>query len=197
LLKKLFSVNATVIYPPVKMPAKITKKIGEYFVTTSRLDKNKYIDLAIKACNKLQLSLKIIGTGKHMRELKKIAGSSIEFLGLIEDEKRNRIYEKAKAFIFCAREEDFGIAPIEAIAMGLPVIAYFGGGLKETVINNKTGLFYYEHTVNALIKVIEKFNPEKFNPQFLYQYAQKFSEERFKKEFKRYVSNTIKAHTYK
>jgi len=190
LIKNLFNIKAKVIYPPIKIPKTINKKPGKYFVTASRLDKEKRVDLAIRACNKLKLTLKVLGTGKELNKLKKIAGPTIEFLGFLDKEK-NKIYQNAKAFIFCAKNEDFGMAPLEATANGLPVIAHFSGGLKETVINNKTGLFYYQHTVKSLANAIKKINPKKFNPKFLHQYSQKFSEKKFKKEFKNYALTRI------
>jgi len=191
LFKKMFRIKAKLIYPPVNIPSQVFKQPGSYFVISSRLDKEKSVDMAIRACNQLRLPLKVLGIGKELKTLQKIAGPTIQFLRFVSDKKRFQIYSQAKVFIFCAKNEDFGIAPIEAMAQGLPVIAYYGGGLKETVIKNKTGLFYYEHSVEALIKVIEKFNPEKFNPQSIHQYAKKFSEGEFKKKFRSYVLSRL------
>jgi len=197
-LKKMFGINSEVIYPPLsipRFPPKIESR--EYFISVGRLDYTKSIDLAILACNKLRLPLKIVGLGPAMRQLKKIAGPTVEFLGFVPDNKLKTVYKKAKAFLFCAQNEDFGIAPVEAIAHGIPVIAYYGGGVKETLIHQKTGLFFYRHSVKSLVATLKKLNPQNFNPLFLYQHAQKFSEERFQKEFKKYVFNTLKNDIYK
>lgn len=187
-LKKEFGVTAKVIYPPVFIPKKlpgISKK--EYYIYVGRLDKNKSIDLAIHACNYLKLPFKIIGVGPELENLKKIAGPTIEFLGFIPDNKLTYYYQKAKAFIFCAKEEDFGIAPIEAMGYGVPVIAYYGGGIKETLEDKVTGRFFYQNTVESLINILSQFNYLDFKPAILYKHVQKFSETRFRHDFEYYV----------
>jgi len=200
-MEKLFSVKTKVIYPPVNIPKKIHKwtkrQEKSYFVTTSRMDKEKGLQMAIEACNYLKLPLKIIGQGRMFNQLKKIAGPKIEFLGFVSDKQMALIYQKAKAFLFCHQNEDFGLSPVEAMAYGLPVIAYYGGGLKETMIDGKTGLFFKNYNVNSLIQALKKFPDLKFNPKFITRHAQKFSEERFKKEFKKNILAIIKSDIYK
>ncbi|MEO1924228.1 MAG: glycosyltransferase, partial [Nautiliaceae bacterium] len=100
--------------------------------------------------------------------------------------------QKAKAFIFAA-EEDFGIAPVEAQACGTPVIAFGKGGTLETVIDGTTGIFFKEQTPESLIEAIKSFEKKenKFNSQVIRKHAEKFSKERFKKEFKQFVETKI------
>lgn len=194
-VKKLFGVNASVIYPPVRIPPNLpVKKVTHYFIIVSRIDRSKCLELAIRACNNLQLPLKIVGKTnerKYEKNLKNIAGPTIEFLGEKTDNQLKELFKSARAFIFTSKEEDFGIAPIEAMAHGVPVIAYYGGGLRETIIHGKTGLFFYEHNVDSLVKTIKKFlkSPKKFNINILYNYSKNYSEDRFKKEFVHYTKN--------
>src|SRR3989344_3799334 len=116
---------------------------GYDFIIVSRLDKCKNIELAIKACNVLKAPLKIVGRSVYQKYelfLRSIANSNVEFLGMKSDEEIAKLYESAIGFIFTAKNEDFGIAPVEAMAYGVPVIAHYSGGLKEVLLEGKTGL---------------------------------------------------------
>jgi glycosyltransferase involved in cell wall biosynthesis len=190
-IKEKTGLNSSVIYPPVEIP-KILPKEGkkEYFLIISRIDNTKSLELAVKACKHLNLPLKIAGATNnpsYLEKLKKLAGPTIEFLGFIPESEKEKLYAKAIAFLFCSKDEDFGIAPVEAMAYGIPIIAYFGGGAKETLIEGKTGLFFYHHSWQSMAKAIKKFNQIKFNRKILYNQVKKFSQERFRKKFMSYV----------
>lgn len=191
-IRKFYRKDAKVIYPPVDISYQlsvISHQTGEYFLAGGRLARAKRIDLAIKACIKLNLSLKIFGRvfADYGRELKKIAGSSVEFLGEVTEDEKRKLLEECKAFIFPAEEEDFGIAPIEAMAAGKPVIALRQGGVVESVIEGKTGEFFNEPAVESLAKVLKDFNPEKYHPENCRKQAERFSQERFVGEMKDFV----------
>ena len=117
---------------------------------------------------------------------------TLKFLGEVDDKKKQELFTGAKAFIFSSQDEDFGIMPIEAMAKGAPVIAYNSGGVKETVLDGKTGIFFDELTVNSLSDAIKKFDKIKFNTDEIVKHAQKFSKERFKKEIKRFVDKSLR-----
>lgn len=171
---KYYGRPSTVIYPPVNTAKfHISENIGNYFFMAGRLVSYKKFDLAIKVFNKLNLSLKIAGAGPEMRRLKKLAGENIEFLGLVSDEKLADLYAHAKACIF-PQEEDFGIVPLESLASGRPVIAFRGGGAAETLIENKTGLFFDEQTEESLCNAVQKFETDNFNPAFCRARAEEF-----------------------
>lgn len=188
-IKKFYRRESIVINPPVDLPEFKTQslKTKDYFLTGGRLEASKNFDLIIKACNKLKIPLKIYGTGMQESYLKSIAGSTIEFLGGVNDEKKFKLMTSCQAFIAMAKDEDFGITPVEAMAVGRPVIAYRGGGYLESVIEGKTGEFFNEVKTESLAKVLKKFKPEKYKPQDCQTQAQKFSKERFKKEMKDFV----------
>ena len=93
-------------------------KVENYFLAGGRLARAKRIDLAIKACVKLGLPLKVFGRpfGDYGEELKKMAqGGKVEFLGEVNDAQLVSLYQRCRAFIFPAQEEDFGIVPVEAM----------------------------------------------------------------------------------
>ncbi len=197
LIYTLFKVRTKVIYPPVKIPIVLpfNKAMSKYFLIVSRLDRSKSIELAILACNYLRMPLKIVGVTnepKYEVYLKSISGPTIEFLGYRDDKEIKNLYRSAKAFLFTSKAEDFGIAPVEAMANGVPIIAYYGGGAKETVIHKKTGLFFFEHNVDSLIKAIKYFlKYPYFKVETLYNHAKKFTEEKFLYEMNNYVNSVI------
>lgn len=192
-IAKFYRRDAKVIYPPVDI-----KRLGSrgerlektrYFLSVGRLTYAKRVDLAIQACNELKLPLKIVGTGKEENYLRSIAGSTIEFLSSVSDEKLDHIYAGAKAFIFSALQEDFGIVPVEAMGHGVPVVALAQGGVKETVIEGKTGTFFEEPTVASLVGAIKRFdkNYTSYKSNTCYTQAQKFSKEVFKKNMQAFI----------
>lgn len=173
-----------VIYPPVNISPQTGKNEagGKYYILVSRLVPHKKIDIAIKACEKLGLNLKIIGTGRDEKRLKKLAKNHTEFLGELNDKKKNFYLAGAKAFLM-PQVEDFGIAPIEALSQGTPVIAYGKGGALEILESGKNGVFFQEQTPESLIGAIKKFEQMNFDTEKTIASAQKFSKERFKKDF--------------
>ncbi|MEA2097550.1 MAG: glycosyltransferase [Patescibacteria group bacterium] len=186
-IKKYYNKNASVINPPVSAQNfYISPKTKDYFLMIGRALPYKRFDIVIEAFNKLGLPLKIIGKGPEMDKLKKSAKKNIEFLGYLDDKKISHYYSQCKAFIF-PPEEDFGITPLEAMASGRPVIAFRGGGALESVIENKTGLFFDEQTPEAITKIIESFNPNKFNPQEIRDHALKFDKKIFKDRIKKFI----------
>ena len=189
-ISKYYGRESEVIYPPVDTQEwKMENgkwKIGGYFLIVSRLVTYKKIDIAIKAFNQLRLPLRIVGVGKDMGRLKRMAASNIEFLGQLTDQQLLVYYLNSLAVVF-PQDEDFGIVPLEAQSCGRPVIAFRGGGALETVIENKTGLFFQPQTIGALIEAIKRFEKMKFDPVICRENAQKFSQIIFKKNIKRII----------
>lgn len=191
-IKKYYQRSSTVIYPPVDTKQfYISPVLGNYYILLSRLRPYKRVDIAIKAFNQLHLPLKIIGSGEELNRLKKIAKSNIEFLGEVSDIKRNQLLSKAKAFIH-PQEEDFGIALVEAMASGRPVIAYKSGGALETVVEGLSGRFFEEQSWEALADAVIKFQAElaSYDPYKIKEYAEKFSTERFNCEIKDFMAKS-------
>lgn len=159
----------------------------DFYLTTGRLIGYKRFDLAIEACNKLGKRLIVVGTGVEMNNLKKIAGTTIEFKGYCSDKDILNYYARAKAFLFPGLE-DFGFTPVEAQAGGTPVIAYGSGGALETVVDGETGIFFYEQTVDALVGAMEQFEKDGVikNRNEIREYANGFSAENYRKEMYNY-----------
>ena len=149
----------------------------------------KRVDLVIQACNELKLPLKVFGKefADYGEELRRIAGSTIEFLGEVSDRDLVELYSNAKAFIYAAEHEDFGIIPVEAQSYGVPVIALNQGGLKESTIGGKTGVFFDDSSKESLIKAIKSLAKLRIRKEDCVENAKRFSKERFKKEIKAFV----------
>jgi glycosyltransferase involved in cell wall biosynthesis len=188
-IKKYYGRDSEMIHPPVntnkfKMQnskCKMTMPRSKYFLLVSRLVGYKKIDIVIEAFNQLGLPLKIVGVGKDGERLKRMAAPNIEFLGQLTDHRLLDYYLNSAAVVF-PQDEDFGLVPLEAQSCGRPVIAFRGGGALETVIENKTGLFFQPQTAEALIGVIRRFGKMKFNPAECRKSAQKFGVTNFEKQ---------------
>jgi glycosyltransferase involved in cell wall biosynthesis len=199
-IKKYWNRDSQVIYPPVNTDRLVPnyKPHEDFFVVFSRFVPYKRIDLAIQACGNLKKKLVVIGSGSQEKSLKKLAASypdtEITFTGRISDKEVMDYLQRCRAMIFCA-EEDFGIIPVEVQCCGRPVIAFGKGGALETVINGKTGTFFSHATVDSVERAINRFEElEKsgaFDTDFISQHAKTFSAERFARQIKEAIDNTI------
>ena len=195
-IRRFYNREATVIYPPVEIPKNedVVKKENFYLIG-GRISRHKGHDIAIKAFSRLGLPLKVFGgtfASYGLEQFKKFAGSNIDFLGEITDGEKWNLMKKAKGFVFPSEAEDFGIIPVEAMAVGTPVIALKQGGQLETVVDGKTGIFFDERTPESLMEAVKKFEKMKFNSQDCITQAKKFSKERFKKEIVEFINKNAR-----
>jgi len=198
---KYYGRSSRVIYPPVEIGQANSEVSGfspavdldkEYFLIVSQLTPYKRIDLAIDAFNKLELPLIVIGQGRDRKRLEKMAKSNIKFLGWQSDEIVKEYLKNCTAFIFPG-EDDFGIAPVEAMFHGKPVLAYRRGGVTETVLEGITGEFFDDLAPEALADGIRrlKMNLASYSPLVIKKRAEKFSKESFEKSIKEFVIEVI------
>jgi glycosyltransferase involved in cell wall biosynthesis len=191
-IKDKYGRDSTVIYPPVDVEDFfVSNEKEDYFITVGRLQPYKRFDIIIDAFAKNGKKLIVAGDGSVMKDLQKRATKNIEFVGFKTKDELKFLLSKAQAFVF-AGVEDFGIAIVEALAAGTPVIAYHGGASKE-LINESNGLVYEEQNAHSLNKCVEHFSiiKENFDSNLIRESALKFSKKRFKKEFKQYVDKVI------
>ncbi len=216
-IKKYYGREAEVVYPPVTIlnpkseipfgPSFHSDESSEragrgqnskqsqntkYYLVVSRLVPYKRIDIAIEACNKLKLPLVVIGTGSEEKKLKRIGGSTIIFVGSLTDAELVEYYKGCRALIFPGKE-DFGLTVLEAQSFGKPVIAFKGGGTLETVIEGKTGEFFSRQTVDSLVALLKNFNGQKYSIKDCLKNAQKYSKQKFKREFMKIVQHLVYA----
>lgn len=199
-IQKVYRRDSVTIYPNVNVDDfELFEKKEDFYFTCSRLVPYKKIDMIVRAFTKMpDKKLVVIGTGPDLPKIQMLATSNITLLGFQPFDVLNDYLKRAKAFVFAA-EEDFGIAPLEAQACGTPVIAFGKGGSLETIIDGKTGLFYHEQTVEALIQAVNDFEAKyvKFNCNDIRMHAEKFGLERFKEELSTFVSNCFSPRTNK
>jgi glycosyltransferase involved in cell wall biosynthesis len=186
---KTYRRPARVIYPPVAIDRfSPNAQRDDFYFTLSRFVPYKRVDLIVAAFTQLGLPLVVIGDGPDRDRIQRLAGSNIHLLGQQPDPVVEDYMQRCKAFVFAAAE-DFGIAPVEAQAAGAPVIAYGKGGVTETVIPGKTGLFFLEQTVESLVETIQHFESGilAVDPHQLREHAAQFSPERFRQELIRFI----------
>jgi glycosyltransferase involved in cell wall biosynthesis len=194
-IKKIYNRESTVIYPNVAVEDFVpVKQKEDFYVTCSRFVPYKKINVIVEAFSYMpDKKLIIIGDGPDFKKIKKMATSNVVLMGYQPFDVLKHYLSKAKAFVFAA-EEDFGIISVEAQASGTPVIAFGKGGSTETVINNKTGVFFYKQTAISIIEAIIYFeqNIQKFDHNEIAEHASLFSTLRFRHEFKLYLEGVIK-----
>lgn len=182
-LKKFYRREGIVIYPPVELPkieisSKATKK-RSYYLAGGRMVAAKNFHLIIDVFNKNGLPLKIYGSGILEEELKAQAKSNIHFVGSVSDQELVKLYKSAKAFIVAQQDEDFGITQIEAMVCGTPVVAYFGGGYKETITDGVTGVFFKKLNAGEIVKAVAKVERTKFKKKDFELHSSQFSKQKF------------------
>jgi glycosyltransferase involved in cell wall biosynthesis len=188
-IQKYYRRDAVVIPPPVeadRFTFDPTIQPEEYFLIVSRFMPYKRIDLAIAACNLLRLPLVIIGNGRDEKRLKSLAGPTIRFMGRLSDAEVMYYYAHCRAFILPG-EEDFGITPLEAQASGRPVIAYRAGGALASVIDDVTGSFFDQQTVESLAVALSSFDERKYDPQIIRNHALEFDMPRFHRRILQFI----------
>jgi len=193
-VEKYYRRDSEIIYPPVKMDyLKPSQERDSYFLIVSRLIPYKRIDLAVQAFNELGLPLVIIGDGRDRAQLEAMARSNVTFLGRISTEEVQKYLSHCRAFVFSGLE-DFGIAPVEALAAGRPVIAYAGGGALDTVKEGISGTFFYPQTVEALVETVRGFNDSQYDPQQIVQEAKRFDVSVFKERIGAFIQEKWDQH---
>ena len=202
-IKKYWGLDSEVINPPVNVEKFDYKQNrGDFYLSVNRLVPNKRIDLIVEAFNVLGLPLIIIGDGPERKKIEKISNPNIKFLGKSTDEAVKDYMSKCRAFVY-AGLEDFGIAPVEALAAGAPVIAYGKGGILDTIncINNPrvgeitNGLLFKNQRKDTIIEAINWFEDrklwEKFSTEGLHNYSRKFNIETFNNKIDLFINNAI------
>lgn len=187
--------TSTVIYPPVDVdyftPA--AEPVGDYYLIVSRLIPYKRIDLAVQAFNRLgQEKLIVVGDGRDLELLKAQAGPNITFLGRTPRAQVRELLRGCRAFLFPGLE-DFGIAPVEAMSAGRPVIAFGGGGALDTVVPGATGEHFAEATAESLVEVLQRFDWRAYDPRTCRAQAEKFSAAAFRRQLVAYVQEVLEA----
>lgn len=174
--------DSVVVHPPTEMPrrpASARPRSGHVLVI-SRLVGYKRIDLAVKAANSLEIPLAIVGEGPDRHRLEGLAGPTVRFVGRVGEGDLESLYDDAVALVFPG-EEDFGLVPVEAMARGVPVVAFAGGGALETVVEGVSGIFFESESGTALASALDRCLRTTWDPATLRRRAEEFSSEAFRR----------------
>lgn len=192
-IQKYYNRDSQIIFPPLEdvfFKKRTNSKREDFYLVVSRLVPYKRVDLVVEAFNRLGKELVVVGEGSEEEKLKGMAKDNIVFTGELTDARLIDYYERSLALIM-PQVEDFGLTALEAQACGTPVIAYKGGGAKDTVKDGITGLFFVKQEVDSLIDTIERFEQLSFDRTKIRLNAKRFAKNRFKKEFLRLVNKHI------
>jgi glycosyltransferase involved in cell wall biosynthesis len=182
-IRKHYRRDAIVVHPPVDVERHLhrPRREDDYYLVLGRVVPYKKVDLAVGACATLGRPLKVVGEGRGLDAARARAGADAEFLGYVPDYDMAELLSGARALLFPG-EEDFGIVPVEAQAAGVPVIAYGEGGVRDTVVENETGVFHAEQTVTSVASAILQFESMEFDEYRIRANARRFGPARFRAE---------------
>ena len=204
-IRRCYDRESTVIYPPVAISAPTPEASRDRspagpYVTVSRLVPYKRIDLIVAAFQLLpDRELVVIGDGPERGRIAAAAGPNVRLLGRTTDDVRDRWLAEARAFVFAA-DEDFGIAPLEAQASGVPVIAYGRGGALETICGldttSPTGVFFPTQTRESIAGAVREYEAiaARISAAACRANAARFSTARFRSEFSEFVASRLAEH---
>ena len=191
-IQRYFGREAQVVYPPVRTDW-FTPDPGvqreDWLLVVSALEPYKRTELVVRAASHAGLKLKVAGDGSQQKALAGAAGPTVEMLGRVDDQTLRDLYRRAKALVF-PQVEDFGLIPVEAQATGCPVIAFAGGGALETV-TPQTGIFFSQHTVEALVEAVAALDEARIDPVQCRRNAERFNEQAFDEAISRAVKTVL------
>jgi glycosyltransferase involved in cell wall biosynthesis len=189
-IAKVYRREATIIYPPVETARfEPATRVEDYYLFVGRLVPYRRVDLLVEAFNKMGRPLMIAGSGRDRERLEAMAGPNVTFLGYIPNGELPDLFARCRAFLFPG-EEDFGIAPLQAMAAGRPVIAYAAGGSLDTVVPG-TGALFEEQTAAAIMRAVESFDPEAVSPAFIRRHAEQFDTAVFRQQLATFIERKM------
>jgi glycosyltransferase involved in cell wall biosynthesis len=192
-LRRYFGREAEVLHPPVELARFAPGPVGAHYLVLAELMAHKRIDVAIRAFNALRAPLVVVGDGPEWRQLRRLAGPTVRLTGRLEDAEVAELLRSARALVVTA-EEEFGIAAVESLASGRPVIALRAGGLLETVSDGVTGVFYDDgDDPRSLADAVARFDPLSVDPEICVAASRRFSVGSFQERLRAIVAETVAA----
>ncbi|GAX44575.1 group 1 glycosyl transferase [Tolypothrix sp. NIES-4075] len=194
-IQKIYNKKAIVINYPIDTKKFIYSDIkDEYYLASARMISYKRLDIIVEAFNWLGWRLLISGNGPEQERLKSKALDNIEFLGHVTDARRTQLFSRATSVIVAALE-DYGLVPVEANASGTPVIAYGAGGVLDTQVPGKTGVFFKRQTPESLQTALLEAREINWDYADIRNHAvTHFSEEAFFNQVEQVIDQTCSLH---
>ena len=192
-IAKHYRRRAVVIYPPVRTAAfRLDAVVEDFYLFVGELVAYKRVDLAVEAFRESGRRLIVVGDGPEFRRLARRAPRNVEFLGRQPDDVRAQLMARCRAFVFPG-QEDFGIAPVEAMAAGRPVVAYGRGGALESVVDGTTGVLFRAPTVEAFNAAILQLDrvEARWDAEAARRHAEKFDEAVFRERMMAFIERKL------
>jgi glycosyltransferase involved in cell wall biosynthesis len=191
-IRRYYNRGSTIVYPPVDTDfySPDRRDGSPNFLIVSALVPYKRVDVAIEACRRVNVPLKIVGTGPERARLEAMAGPGVDFYGWQSDEQIREHYRSATATLLPG-VEDFGIVPVEAQACGCPVVALRAGGAQETVMDGETGVLVADPSSDAFAEGLSRALRTTFDPDAIRANALRFSRQRFLAHFQEAVREAV------
>jgi glycosyltransferase involved in cell wall biosynthesis len=191
-IHRYFGREATVLHPPVELGRFAPGPVEEHYLVVAELMAHKRVDVAIDAFNRLRRPLVVVGDGPELRKLRRLAGPTVTLTGRVPDERVAALMSSARALVVTAAEE-FGIAAVEALASGRPVIALGAGGVLESVREGETGVYFDRAEPDVLAEAIEAFDPRGIDPAACVRAARRFGTRDFQERLRAVVGEAVAA----
>ena len=203
-IRQYWGREASVIHPPVEVNRfRWNEDRDDFYLCLCRLVPYKRVDLVVEAFNRLGLPLLVVGDGPERERLEALAGPTVTLLGRQSGPQVEQLMSRCRAFVY-AGLEDFGIAPVEAMAAGAPVIGLGRGGLMDTVrcaaagLREPTGVLFPEQSVESLAQAVEWFEQQRIwrtlDSESIRQWAERFRPEAFAARFESTLRTAWQAH---
>jgi len=184
--------ESTVLHPPVDVGRFKIKQAEDFFLIVGELVPHKRVTEALLAAERADRRVKVVGTGPSLARLRRRFGSRVEFLGRVQDDHLADLMARARALVVAGVEE-FGIAAVESLAAGRPVIGPDVGGTAETVVDGRTGVSFPADDFDALAEILREVDFDRFDPPMLQSSAQRFRPEVFRTRLLREVAQLLEA----
>ena len=183
-IRAIWGRDAEVIHPPVATTEiAVSASDDGFLLVAARLLAYRRIDLAIEAANRLKRDLVVVGTGPEEAMLRSIAGPTVRFAGMVDRRTLLDLFQRCHAYVVPG-EEDFGIAPVEAMAAGKPVIAFRAGGALDTVVEGRTGVFFDSPDADSLAQAIGESEGITIDSADIRRHAESFDTAVFHREWR-------------
>jgi len=181
-IQECYGRDATIVHPPVEVGRFSLGEPEDFFLVVCELVAHKRVHNALEAARRTRRPITVVGGGPQLDQLRRVYASSARFLGRVSDDELAGLYRRARALVV-PNVEEFGIAAVEAQASGRPVLASDGGGARETVVPDETGVLVPPDDVDALAEAMKETDWESFDPDRIHSHAQGFSTAEFKHRF--------------
>lgn len=180
---EVWGLRSEVVHPPVRMDdIAISTTDEQFLLVVSRVVAYRRLDLIVDAARQLDRRIVIAGDGPELALLRAQAGPSVEFVGPKDRAGVSDLLARCHAYVVPG-DEPFGIAPVEAMAAGKPVVAFRAGGALETVVDGTTGVLFDEQTPDALADALRRADACSFDPAVIRRNAERFSPDVFRRRF--------------